>query len=91
MDFTVIGKSSEKIKAAFDKNYWFHVSFSGCLSPFAHVHDSFAPCTLTYLQMSILERPGMKKTDHELSTYPSAKATFCPKWEVSVNVGLREG
>ena len=23
--------------------------------------------------------------------YPSAKQTFCPKWEVSVNIGLGEG
>ena len=27
----------------------------------------------------------------KLPTYPSLKATFCSKWEVSVNVGLREG
>ena len=52
-------------------------SFSGCLSPFAHVHDSFAPCTLTYLQMSVLERPGMKKkTDYQLSTYPPLRQHF---------------
>ena len=24
-------------------------------------------------------------------TYPSPKPTFCPKWELSVNVGLGEG
>ena len=27
----------------------------------------------------------------KLPTYPSPKPTFCPKWEVSVNVGLGEG
>ena len=27
----------------------------------------------------------------KLPTYPSLKPTFCPKWEVSVNVGLGEG
>ena len=27
----------------------------------------------------------------KLPTYPSPKPTFYPKWEVSVNVGLREG
>ena len=27
----------------------------------------------------------------DLPTYPSSKPTFCPKWEVSVNVGLGEG
>ena len=27
----------------------------------------------------------------KLPTYPSPKPPFCPKWEVSVNVGLREG
>ena len=27
----------------------------------------------------------------KLPTYHSPKATFCPKWEVSVNVGLGEG
>ena len=27
----------------------------------------------------------------KLTTYHSLKATFCPKWEVSVNVGLGEG
>ena len=26
-----------------------------------------------------------------LPTYPSPQLTFCPKWEVSVNVGLGEG
>ena len=26
-----------------------------------------------------------------LPTYPSPKPTFCPKWEVNVNVGLGEG
>ena len=26
----------------------------------------------------------------KLDTYPSPKSTFCPKWEVGVNVGLRE-
>ena len=26
-----------------------------------------------------------------LPTYPSPKPTFCPKWEVSANVGLGEG
>ena len=27
----------------------------------------------------------------KVPTYPSPKPTFCPKWEVSVNVGLGEG
>ena len=27
----------------------------------------------------------------KLPTYPFPKPTFCPKWEVSVNVGLGEG
>ena len=27
----------------------------------------------------------------KLPTYPSPKPTFCPKWEVSINVGLGEG
>ena len=27
----------------------------------------------------------------KLPTYPSAKPAFCPKWEVSVNIGLEEG
>ena len=27
----------------------------------------------------------------KLPTYPSPKPAFCPKWEVSVNVGLGEG
>ena len=27
----------------------------------------------------------------KLPTYPSPKPTFCPKLEVSVDVGLREG
>ena len=27
----------------------------------------------------------------KLPTYPSPKATFCPEWEVSVDVGLGEG
>ena len=27
----------------------------------------------------------------KLPTYPTPKPTFCPKWEVSVNVGLGEG
>ena len=27
----------------------------------------------------------------KLSTYPSPKPTFCPRWEVSVNAGLGEG
>ena len=27
----------------------------------------------------------------KLPTYPSPKATICPKWQLSVNVGLGEG
>ena len=27
----------------------------------------------------------------KVPTYPSPKPTFCPKWELSVNVGLGEG
>ena len=27
----------------------------------------------------------------DLPTYPSPKLTFCPKWEVSVDVGLGVG
>ena len=27
----------------------------------------------------------------KLSTYPSPKPAFCPKWKESANVGLREG
>ena len=27
----------------------------------------------------------------KLPTYPSLKPTFCPKWEVSINVGLGDG
>ena len=27
----------------------------------------------------------------KLPTYPSLKPTFCPKWELSVNVGIGEG
>ena len=30
-------------------------------------------------------------SSEKLPTYPSPKPTFCPKWEVSVNVGLGEG
>ena len=31
------------------------------------------------------------KVSRKLPTYPSPKPTFCPKWEVSVNVSLGEG
>ena len=31
------------------------------------------------------------KVSGKLLTYPSPKPTFCPKWEVSVDVGLGEG
>ena len=34
---------------------------------------------------------GSLHVSGKLSTYPSPKPTFCPKWEVSVNVGLGEG
>ena len=27
----------------------------------------------------------------KLPTYPSPKSTFCPKWEISFNVGFGEG
>ena len=26
-----------------------------------------------------------------MRTYPSPKPTFCPKWEISVNISLGEG
>ena len=37
------------------------------------------------------EKYGSFYIPGKLSTYPSLKPTFCPKWEVSVNVGFGEG
>ena len=34
---------------------------------------------------------GSIKVSEKLPTYPSPNPTFCPKWEVSVNVDLGEG
>ena len=34
---------------------------------------------------------GLLYVSGKLPTYPSPKPTFCPKWELSVNVGLGEG
>ena len=34
---------------------------------------------------------GSVKVSGWLTTYPSRKLQFCPKWEVSVNVDLGEG
>ena len=34
---------------------------------------------------------GSLYVSRKLPNYPSPKPTFCPKWEVSVNVGLGEG
>ena len=39
----------------------------------------------------ITSSTGTNKVSEKLSTYPSPKLTFCPKWEVSVNVSLGEG
>ena len=36
-------------------------------------------------------RPGSLYIFRKLPTYPSPKPIFCPKWEVSVKVGLGEG
>ena len=38
----------------------------------------------------ITSSTGTNKVSEKLSTYPSPKLTFCPKWEVSVNVSLGE-
>ena len=40
------------------------------------------------------QRFDQKVSDYtflKLPTYPSPKQPFCPKWEIRVNVGLREG
>ena len=34
---------------------------------------------------------GSITVSEKLSTYPSPKPAFCPKWKESANVGLREG
>ena len=39
----------------------------------------------------ITSSTGPNKVSEKLSTYPFPKLTFCPKWEVSVNVSLGKG
>ena len=47
---------------------------------------------LTRLLLSISNNNArVEIVSGKLPTYPSPKSTFCPKWEVSVNVGLGEG
>ena len=40
---------------------------------------------------TIIESVDYPTFFRKLPTYPSPKPAFCPKWEVSVNVGLEEG
>ena len=49
----------------------------------------YLPKIKIYLSWAI--RPGSLYISRKLPTYPSPKPTFCPKWEVSVKVGLGEG
>ena len=60
------------------RNHWFSCEMMAT----EHVHN-WQP---TYLQQT-----GSLHVSGKLPTYPSPKPTFCPKWEVSVNVGLGEG
>ena len=39
----------------------------------------------------VVRMVGSLYASEKLPTHPSPKPTFCPKWEVSVNVGLGEG
>ena len=39
----------------------------------------------------ITSSTGSNKVSEKLSTFPYPKLTFCPKWEVSVNVSSGEG
>ena len=41
--------------------------------------------------IQLLKRTHDQLVSGWLTTYPSPKSQFCPKWEVSVNVDLREG
>ena len=47
---------------------------------------------LTMLLLSISNNNAQVEiVSGKLPTYPSPKPIFCPKWEVSVNIGLGEG
>ena len=53
----------------------------------------FFPWVLTKYKHSCHHRKsyGSSYISGKLPSYPFPKPTFCPKWEVSVNVGLGEG
>ena len=51
---------------------------------------SFRSFVLLHVVISVLRRLEIASFC-KLLTYPFLKPTFCPKWEVSVNVGLGEG
>ena len=51
------------------------------------------PKETVFRVISLLKRTtlGSLHVSGKLPTHLSPKPTFCPKWEVSVNVGLGEG
>ena len=48
-------------------------------------------CSYSYRKTKNTTALGSIQVPGKLPTYPSPKPTFCPKWEVSDNVGLGEG
>ena len=57
------------------------------------VEEESDPKETVFRVNSLLQRTnlGSLYVSGKLLTHPSPKQTFCPKWEVSVNVGLGEG
>ena len=71
----------------------FHLTWTGLTSCSCHwssTNQSNHVTNATFKHMFLIRETICNKLKVAW-TYPSPKPTFCPKWEVSVNVGLGEG